>query len=136
MSKNKFEVPSESIVHEEFDGDLVILNLETGQYFGLNLTASLIWNALMQGASADSLASINGISSTLQSFITRLVDLGLVVETTSPGTQPDPVLKKSLEDASAAPDLEIYDDLSDLILADPIHDVDNAEGWPKMPGQS
>ena len=46
------------------------------------------------------------------------------------------MLKKSLEDASAAPDLEIYDDLSDLILADPIHDVDNAEGWPKMPGQS
>ena len=32
--------------------------------------------------------------------------------------------------AGEAPRIEIFDDLAELIFADPIHDVDEQAGWP------
>jgi hypothetical protein len=30
----------------------------------------------------------------------------------------------------SAPAMEVFDDMADLIKADPIHDVDDVAGWP------
>jgi hypothetical protein len=32
-----------------------------------------------------------------------------------------------------APVLEKYTDMQDLVLLDPVHDFDAAEGWPRLP---
>jgi hypothetical protein len=30
-------------------------------------------------------------------------------------------------------DLAVFDDLADLLIADPVHDVDEEAGWPHRP---
>ena len=42
-------VVPEAVISRELDGETVVLNLETGVYFGLDGVATDIWNAL-QGA--------------------------------------------------------------------------------------
>ena len=39
---------SEDAVFRELDGEAVILNLDTGIYFGLNTTGTRIWNLIAQ----------------------------------------------------------------------------------------
>jgi hypothetical protein len=33
--------------------------------------------------------------------------------------------------AGGLPAVDVYDDLAELIYADPVHDVDEQAGWPK-----
>ncbi|HVC21060.1 MAG TPA: PqqD family protein [Vicinamibacterales bacterium] len=40
---------SESTVSRELDGEMVLLNLDTGIYFGLDGTGTRIWNLLAAG---------------------------------------------------------------------------------------
>lgn len=120
----RFTRASPDIVHEDFDGDLVILNVQTGEYFGLNAAAATLWTEIMAGRDPALAASETGAQ-----FARRLLDLGLVVAADGPAEPTAPITLAS------APEIEVYDDLSDLILADPIHDVDETAGWPKRPDE-
>ncbi len=123
-----FSLASEDVVFEEFDGDLVVLDLATGRYFGFNDAATALWRALVDGASVEDLVaaapSVDGIGA----FVTRLVEAGLLTASEVPSASAD---LSALGALAGAPTVEVYDDLSDLILADPIHDVDAEAGWPK-----
>ncbi len=48
---NRKLVVNESVVYAELDDEAVLLDVETGVYFGLNAIGTQIWNALRQGAS-------------------------------------------------------------------------------------
>jgi hypothetical protein len=43
-------VISPDVVHRELEGEAVLLNLNTGLYFGLNRTGTHMWRAIEQGA--------------------------------------------------------------------------------------
>lgn len=118
----RFIPSSPDVVHEDFDGDLVILNLQTGAYFGLNPAAATLWNEIMAGRDPAQAAGDAGAQ-----FVSRLQELGLVIPSDTPAEPTAPLT------LGAAPVIDAYSDLSDLILADPIHDVDEAAGWPKRP---
>ena len=120
-----FKTSSEDIVFEEFDGDLVVLNLATGQYFGLNQSGAMAWRALMDGATAESLI-VPGAEDAGPAFVARLVELELVAEA---GEAAETIVTE----LSDSPTVEVFDDLADLIMADPIHDVVPQEGWPRLP---
>lgn len=124
----RYSKVNEDIVFEEFDSDLVVLNLASGQYFGLNEAAADIWKALMKGGDLEMFEIDAGLSDSVEQYIIRLQELGLVVPSEIPC---DALICR----VSAAPTIDVYDDLSDLIMADPIHDVDAQEGWPQLPEQ-
>lgn len=44
---------SEEYVWKEVGDRVVVLNLDSGRYYSLNSTGSLIWRALMEGLSID-----------------------------------------------------------------------------------
>jgi hypothetical protein len=110
------------VVHEEFDGEIVVLNLQSGQYFGLNGSAAALWLAIVAGADPTAIAGDMGTG-----FAARLVELSLIKANDGAPTPADNL------NFTDPPTIEIYDDLSDLILADPIHDVDEDKGWPILP---
>jgi hypothetical protein len=45
--QSRFTIP-DSAVFRELDGEAVLLNLETGQYFGLNAVGTRIWQLLIE----------------------------------------------------------------------------------------
>ena len=49
-----------------------------------------------------------------------------------------PSLPSGLDAALFAkpPTLEVFTDLAELIMMDPVHEVDVLEGWPRRPGEA
>jgi len=130
-----YSVNGPDVISEDFDGEMVILNLANGRYFGLRGIASQIWSCIGEGHRPNTiLASIAAIQPSLvessKSFLAQLVELDLIVE-----RKEDTGASTASINAlwtSEAPKIEVFDDLAELLLADPIHDVDEEAGWPTL----
>jgi Coenzyme PQQ synthesis protein D (PqqD) len=131
-----YEICSPEVIAEDFDGDIFILNLEDGRYFSLRGAGPSVWGALTAGATPQEI--VDGaqrdrpvLAESTAQFLHRLLDLQLIRiaghEAAFAGASS--VDWSSLSDEDH-PDIEVFDDLAELILADPIHDVDAAAGWP------
>ena len=127
----RYAINGPNVVAEDFDGQIVILNLADGRYFSLGGTAAPIWSRLLEGRTPDQvIASIASqrpkIVDAARAFIAKLQELRLICVSDSPavgGELAEPW-------TGAVPALEMFDDLAELIAADPIHDVDEEAGWP------
>lgn len=60
-------------------------------------------------------------------FIERLLELSLVVPRAGAAGPSGPIVASW---DGASPQINVFDDLAELIFADPIHDVDEQAGWP------
>jgi hypothetical protein len=130
-------IASNDIYCEQFGNDLVVLNLSTGQYFGFNTSAALIWRGLIEHqASLENLGKAGFPEQALNSCVTRLEELGLISLADHPAQSLPAELLTNLDAALPEPEVELYEDLASLILADPIHDVEDDAGWPNVTGPS
>ena len=132
MMNNCYTVAGPDIVFERFGGDLVVLDIATGRYFGFNPTAARIWEALMAGAIPSNIAELGFDAASLGGFVVKLLDYKLIMSATLSSSSVPDQLRDSLAADLSAPTFEVYEDLADLIMADPIHDVDEQQGWPRM----
>lgn len=129
-----YRVAGPDVVSESFDGELVVLNLGTGQYFGFNPSAAAAWTALMAGATPGQIVEAGASQPALLAFVARLEALNLIVPgPAAPPAELSEALRAGITADASAPTVESYDDLADLLMADPIHDVDQEAGWPHMP---
>lgn len=124
---------------ELFDGEVVIAHYGTGLYFSIGPSGALIWQGLGHGLSvAETAAWLAGqfpedaavIPGQVEAFVADLVAKALLVEVaerTKAGELPDIVFS-----AWQDPIVESFDDLQELLLLDPVHDVTEA-GWPHRP---
>jgi hypothetical protein len=106
------------VLDEVFDGEAVLVNLRTGRYYALDAAATAIWQAVVDGSplpEGDDVAP----------FLRRLVDEELVV---SGGPLPR---HSDGHAAVGGPVMQVFSDMKDILLLDPIHDVDyDGSGWP------
>ena len=129
------------MVHETVAGEVVLIHLETGNYYSLRGTGADVWALLEAGgcarAIADAVASRYAgdpavIHASITELLDRLVHEGLVAETGA-GPAPAPTLENGVpEDAGRPfepPIFERYTDMQEYLLIDPIHDVDGG-AWP------
>ena len=130
---SQYAINGPDVVAEDFDGQIVILNLANGHYFALSGIASPVWSRLVAGHSPQSiLASIEttrpDLSAGALAFIGRLIELNLVRPHTGEAGGPLEPITDSWPGEN--PEIEVFNDLAELIFADPIHDVDERVGWP------
>jgi len=131
----RYKVAGQDIVSETFDDDVVVLDLNSGRYFSFTDAGCRLWQALAEGASPRSLVFPQAVYSEeeLEAFLGRLVDHGLLV---ADQAEADAAASgEAMDRLSAArekPDIFVFDDLADLFLADPIHDVEEPVGWPAV----
>ena len=123
---------------EEFDGEIVAINLDTGMYFSMSGVASRIFVDLMNGHSVEALLELakpgSEVRRGIDTFISELQNAGLLrPKSVSDGpTAPLTVSAVSLAE-SAPPVLESFGDMQSMLLLDPVHEVDELVGWPKGP---
>ena len=116
------------VIDEAFDGEAVLVHMGTGCYFSLNAAATAVWALLQDGRSPEAIAaSLGWESSLVEAFVERLRAEMLVEEAeVDAGT--------TLVDAPPAesePVLQRFSDMQDLLMLDPIHDIDlDGDGWP------
>jgi hypothetical protein len=139
-SSTGYRVNAPDVIHQVIDGEAVIINLSRGFYYSLDRAGADVWNAIAQGRSRAEVVSMierlyegERIEAAVSSLVDELVAEELIVEV--PGPTPDGADDPRPERRGAfePPVLRKYTDLQDLLLLDPIHQVDEA-GWPQTPG--
>lgn len=140
-----FRVARPGVIHDTIDGEVVIINLSTGAYFSLVDTGAEVWSGLGGEASVDAIVSEiatryrtppEEIRAAVEGLLDDLRAEGLVVpvEGAAPPADgerrpgPDPGADGRPE--FRPPVLEKFDDMQDLILLDPVHEVEEELGWP------
>ena len=126
-----YKIPETQISHNRFDDEIIAVNLATGSYFSFHNTAAELWSLLERGpGSADSLAAAFAdapvcASQEIVIFLQLLRDEGLLTTCSD-----EPVRTTSMQ-AYSTPVVEEFDELRELLLADIVHDTDEA-GWPHL----
>jgi hypothetical protein len=131
-----FRVNGPNVINEVIDGEAVIINLASGDYFSLRGSGSYIWQAIDAGAdvgaivgafTAAGLGDEVAIGGAVEGLVAQLVAEDLIVASDGSGSSPS--LAPPDGDTFEAPALEKFTDMQDLILLDPVHEVDE-RGWP------
>jgi len=147
MNKNggiRINIPK--VVHETIDGETVILNLDNGNYYSLIGTGAHIWDNVEKGATINDIierlhrdyeAGNEDIEKEVNKFLSELMEENLTVPYGSDDRIPSDhnqkeTLTKSNKTTFQTPVLNKYTDMQDLLLLDPIHDVDDNAGWPNI----
>jgi hypothetical protein len=133
------------VVSETIDGEAIIMHHGSGEYFDASGSGAIIWQAIenttSRAAIAAQLVALYGLDpahaeATTDSFLATLERHDLI--RTVDGTPP-PLSSQPLTGPPALPFAEpvlgVHTDLADMLLLDPIHDVDTA-GWPAMRPQA
>ena len=135
MLANRYMVAGRDVVSETFDGDIVVLDLNSGKYFSFTDAGCALWEALAAGAPSDMLLPAGaGYSATeLQRFLEKLLEHQLIaVRNDATDTALPEEFAEKVRSAKEKPDMFVFDDLADLFKADPIHDVEEPAGWPVL----
>jgi hypothetical protein len=133
------------VVHETIDGETIVLNLEKGLYYSLNDTGSLLWSLIENKCPKKEIVKEitrlfvddeDHLKKQFETFLDSLIQEGLVVfsENVESFDRNDG-FKSNLKVPAPnpprfiSPELIKHTDMKDLLLLDPIHDVDDS-GWP------
>ena len=143
-STERFRVRHPKVVHQTIDGEVIIINMDTGTYYSLSGSGAAIWESIAREARLDEIVgslaerydgTIEAFGTAVGQILDRLREEGLIVPTPdrpdlprARGLAPEPGASSRLP--FEAPVLEKYVDMQDLILLDPVHEVDETEGWP------
>lgn len=134
---DRLTIATPACVADDFGGEIVALNLETGFYFSLRDLAAAIWRDLAAGHPRETVvAAITAADEALGEHAGRLIDRILTEGLMRPA-EPDaaapegaPTVALFVAEGTTAIAIDSYDDLRDLVTTDPIHEVDEGIGWP------
>ncbi|WP_413854674.1 PqqD family protein [Candidatus Ruminimicrobium bovinum] len=118
------------------DNVAIIINSETGIYYAMNNCGSIIFKDVIDGCSTnliiDNLKKIescpNDIEQKFKIFIDELLKKEIIIAGEKSSKTPvldEAIIKKDKFEMKVSE----YEDAQEMLLADPIHDVDEEEGW-------
>jgi len=131
------------VIHEIIDGEAIIADLSRGLYYSLDAVGSKVWDALVGGATVSVIieafashfsAGREEVAAGITRLVERLAEEQLIVPAGNE-VSVERDLKRLLETYErefAPPVLSKYTDMEQLLLLDPIHEMDET-GWPNVP---
>ena len=144
-ASTRFKVNGPNVVHEAIAGEVVIVNLKSGSYYSLDKVGADVWEGIVSGGSVGQVVEAithryEGAGADIKGGVSQLVDElvqeELLVPLTSEevqhlpdGGQADRPDGSASGGAYEPPVLQKYTDMQDLLLLDPIHEVEET-GWP------
>jgi len=143
---NRYKVNSPAVIHEMIDGEIILVNLEKGHYYSLLNSGAEILEYIIRGMSQPEIASVLSaqyqedpkvIEKAVEDLVLELQAEEILIhdESQEAGDHNFENLLASKgnkkDEGFRSPILETYTDMEDLLLLDPIHEVDES-GWPNM----
>ena len=139
----RYQLNIPGVLREPFEGEEVIINLDTGVYFVLNAVGSVIFEMLQSTLSRPKILSYckehfgklgDKEQSEINAITEELIVEGIIVPLTElekkePTTDEIQHLLSIKETAYQTPELHRFTDMQELLLLDPVHEVDD-RGWP------
>ena len=144
LATSRLGIDPVQVVHETIDGEVIIIQLERGNYFSLSGSGARLWALLISGHTPAEAAVLLGehygmppseMERWVGELVQELVEEGLIAPggdgAPAAGPQNGAVLGDAPVGEFAPSKLEKYTDMQDHLLIDPIHDV-TVSGWPSV----
>ena len=142
--QTRYKVNTPDVIYENVDNEVLIIEFNTGNYYSTNNSGAEIWELLTAGAPVGEIiqkiwikySDGNGdIKTAVDQFFNELLDENLIspVKTEQGDAEGHAadigISTRSEQLVFEAPVLQKYSDMQELLLLDPIHEVDET-GWP------
>lgn len=132
-----YKLNEEKMFYDMAEGQAIVINFTSGMYYGTSSLGSAVLDALLAGASKEAaLAAIKAlpgcpedIDAQMDAFIQALLEKEVVVVDDAAGNDVATIDASALNDGFALT-VDEFTEVQDLIMADPVHDVDVDQGWP------
>ena len=143
-SKRNFKINEPKVMHETIDGEVILIHMDSGNYYSINLIGADIWKLVANNITTDQIVAdillryegeTNAVNESIYTFLSQLEREGLIVHDDAPISSRSSTVNTKItfsddkKPTFTSPALEIYSDMQDLLLLDPIHEVDES-GWP------
>src|SRR5262249_45434434 len=126
------------IVAELVEGEVIAIDLDRGSYYSLQKETAAVWSALIAGRSgAEILAAVapaaesDRLAGELNGFVDSLLVEKLIRPASPAKGHPAAAIGALMPWAADALRFERFTDMQDLLVLDPVHEVDEEAGWPK-----
>lgn len=146
MEHAHIRVNSPQVIHESIDGEVIIINLASGTYYSLTGSGGDVWDVIQQspGVTASELLEalalrfsdpLVDLEGPVTHFLEVLSEEGLIAgadhaERVAFSPASGWARNGDVKQPFVEPSLEKFTDMQDLVLLDPVHEVD-ATGWPQ-----
>ena len=142
----RYALKQPPLVSQIIEGEVMIINLETGLYYSVTGAGALIWPLLVDGAALSNLVSAVAkrypgaaarVQSDLERFIDQLVREEILIGGEAPAEYASPPQTCDTPEAAVYPGFgyERFDDMRALLVVDPVHEVGEF-GWPPRQDKS
>jgi hypothetical protein len=142
----RLRINKPSVVYEKFDDELVLINLDSGNYYSFEKVGADIWDFIQNGASeADIIDEVSQryaeslftIEDAIKKFLSELKEEGLIVadetkesESTKSFYNKNTIGSETEKLIFESPVLSKFTNMQEFLLVDPIHEIDYTD-WPK-----
>lgn len=141
MHTIRYELATPAIIHERLGDEVIIISFADGNYHSLRGSAAHIWDDLVIGMTTEAIigdversfdATGHDVRADVHAFLAVLHERGLV----NPAADTGGTAAAAAPDADSrvqydVPTCETFTDMHELMLLDPVHEVDPSLGWPR-----
>ncbi len=131
-----YKLNDQKMFYDMAEGQAIVINFTTGMYYGTSSLGSAVLDSLLAGAAVQDICKAiqalpgcpEDMEAQLNAFVEELLRKEIIVpgETTGAACTMDAAC---LTDGFKLT-VDEFAEVQDLILADPVHDVDVEQGWP------
>ena len=134
----RFRVNTPKITHQTVDGEVVMINFDSGCYYSLNKSGAELWDLLTRSVPVESILQhlqarypqdTSPVTEGTNQLLKQLQEEELICEAEDHVPVGEAVFNGPSPDAYETPTFQKYDDMQSLLLIDAIHEVDES-GWP------
>ena len=136
----RYELNNPPMIAELVEGEVIAIDLERGSYYSLLGAAAQVWGSVVAGRNAQEiLAAVapvpapGSLDASLLGFLDALLAEQLIRPAPEKGPATAPIAPLAPWPAASLR-FERFTDMQDLLILDPIHEVDDEAGWPKPLG--
>jgi hypothetical protein len=141
-----YQIDRSNVVYEMFDNEVVIINLDNGNYYSYDGVGVEIWNQLTKKNSIDNISQLlSNIYPSVQSDDLKIIINKSIADLENENLLISSKIKNNQERNTSVetnqeirvdnngiktPTLQRFTDMQDFLLVDPIHEIDY-EKWPE-----
>ncbi|MFB9278683.1 hypothetical protein [Cohnella cellulosilytica] len=134
-----YKLNTEKMFYDIADGQAIVINFETGMYYGTSTLGSMVLDGLIQGKApkriVDSIQNnkdcVTDIDQSVERFIDALAEKEIIIADDQPYNA-EQLNDLVVVDGDYSLDLNEFAEVQDILLADPVHDVEADMGWPTL----
>ena len=130
-----YKLNEEKMFADVTDGIAIIINSETGIYYGLNGLGTIIYENIVNGANIEdilaklkSMGVTNDIEKEFNKFIQTMLDKDLLIDADSSTAEVN-INENIAREDNFELNIQEYNDAQEMLLTDPIHEVKEEAGW-------